>query len=109
MVTLIKNIKQLAGIRTLSPLLRGKDLSILPSLENAYLIIEDNFIADYGAMQDLSIAISKFKNVIDADGGFVLHAWCDSHTHLLFDGSREDEFVHKVIFLTYASIAMKWG
>ena len=106
MVTLIKNIKQLVNVRKQSPLLRGNQLAKLPVIENAFLIIEDNTIADFGAVQQL---YGKFDRTIDARGKFILPAWCDSHTHLVFSGSREDEFISKMKGLSYTEIAAKGG
>jgi imidazolonepropionase len=107
--TLITNIKQLVGTRTDSHLLRGKELSRLPYIQNAYLLIEDDEIAAYGKMEELKPAIRNQPSVIDASNQFVLPAWCDSHTHLVFAGSREEEFVDKLKGLTYAAINAKGG
>ncbi|MDH7461366.1 imidazolonepropionase [Chitinophagaceae bacterium 26-R-25] len=104
--TIIKNIAQLVGVREKNALLRGKALSELPIIENAYLLIEDGIIADYGKMSDLQ---TSSANTIDAKGAFVLPAWCDSHTHIVFAGSRETEFVDKINGLSYAEIAAKGG
>jgi len=104
--TVIKNIAQLVGVREQNALLRGKALGELPIIENAYLIIEDGIIADYGKMSDLQ---TSGTNTIDAKGAFVLPAWCDSHTHIVFAGSRETEFVDKINGLSYAEIAAKGG
>jgi imidazolonepropionase len=104
--TIIKNIAQLVGARENSTLLRGKALSDLPIIENAYLIIEDGIIADYGKMSDLQ---TSSGTTIDAQDAFVLPAWCDSHTHIVFAGSRETEFVDKINGLSYAEIAAKGG
>ena len=116
MVTLIKNIKQLVGVREETKLLRGKELAVLPGIENAYLIIEDGIISSFGEMKDLKASTfhilpgSPFgQHSIDAAGQFVLPAWCDSHTHLIFAASREDEFVDKINGLSYAEIAAKGG
>ncbi|MDI3319020.1 imidazolonepropionase [Pinibacter soli] len=102
----IRNIAQLVGVREESILLRGDALRELPTIENAYLIIEDGIIADYGKMSDLQ---TSSANTIDANGAFVLPAWCDSHTHIVFAGSRETEFVDKINGLSYAEIAAKGG
>ena len=83
-----------------------KDLSLLPSIENAYLVIEDEIIAEYGKMEDFRF--SK-KNEVVEENTIVLPCWCDSHTHLVFAGSREDEFVDKIKGLSYAEIAAKGG
>ena len=109
MITLIKNIKQLVGVREETKLLRGKDLADLPCMHNSYLIIEDGIIADYGSMAQFPIPNSKFQNSIDATNQFILPAWCDSHTHLVFAASREDEFVDKLKGLSYAEIAARGG
>src|SRR5687768_15771955 len=109
MTTLIKNIKQLVNVREESKLLRGKELSILPCLENAYLIVEDGRIAEYGKMSDLRTHTSAFREAIDASDQFILPCWCDSHTHLVFAASREEEFVDKIRGMSYAEIAAKGG
>lgn len=107
--TVIINIKQLAGVREEIQLLRGKDLAVLPAIENAYLIIEDDTITGYGQMKDLPKQDSLPSNSIDAAGQIILPAWCDSHTHLVFAAGREEEFVDKIQGLSYAEIAAKGG
>lgn len=110
MTTLIINIQQLAGIRAQNELLRGKALAALPCIENAFVLIEDGIIADYGHMYELELKVPQLpKHIVKADGQFVLPAWCDSHTHLVFAGSRENEFVDKINGLSYAEIAAKGG
>ena len=110
MTTLFINIKQLVGTREQTVLLRGAALAQLPSIENAFLLIEDRLIADYGHMHELAIKIPSLPvNVVDMAGQFVLPAWCDSHTHLVFAKSREEEFVDKISGKTYAEIAAKGG
>jgi imidazolonepropionase len=106
--TVITNIKKLIGIRTESHLLRGNELSVLPFIEDAYLIIEDDEIAAYGRMDELQTTNHKTQ-IINATGQFILPAWCDSHTHLVFAGSREEEFVDKIKGLSYAEINAKGG
>lgn len=107
--TLITNIKLLVNTREQNQLLRGKELSQLPCIENAFLVIEDDDIAHYGRMEDLSTVNSQPSTTIDASGQFILPAWCDSHTHLVFAASREAEFIDKIKGLTYAEIAAKGG
>lgn len=107
MSILIKNIRQLAGVRENSTLLRGKELSELPFINNAWIHIENNIIVGYGSMDSLNI--KEFKNSIDATGRLVMPCWCDSHTHLVFAGSRENEFVDKIKGKTYAEIAAHGG
>jgi len=109
MATLVSNIKQLVSIREESKLLRGKELSELPSLDNAYLIIENGIISDFGLMKEIRNPKSKIQNEIDASGQFILPCWCDSHTHLVFAASREEEFVDKLKGMTYEEIAAKGG
>ena len=109
MVTLIKNIKQLVGVREETKLLRGKELAVLPCIENAYLIIVDGIISSFGEMKNIQHSTFNIQHSIDAQGQFVLPAWCDSHTHLVFAASREDEFVDKLKGLSYADIAARGG
>jgi imidazolonepropionase len=109
MQTLITNIKQLVGVRKESKLLRGKELSELSCIENAYLIIDKGIITGFGEMKDLKPETSNFKQVIDIPGQFILPCWCDSHTHLVFAASREEEFVDKIKGKSYAEIAAKGG
>lgn len=84
-------------------------MSRLPSIENAFLIIEDDRIAEYGEMKDVKFRAADFTVHYDAKGKMVLPSWCDSHTHLVFAGSREAEFVDKIKGLSYAEIAAKGG
>jgi imidazolonepropionase len=110
MVTLIINIQQLVNTREETRLLRGKELAVLPSIENAFLLIDHGIIADYGHMYELELKVPHLpKNIIDAVGQIILPCWCDSHTHLVFAGSRENEFVDKLNGLSYAEIAAKGG
>lgn len=108
---LIKNIKGLAGILegNTAPL-RGEQLAHLTTIENAYLAIEEGRIVDYGKMEDLAGITNWSKlEVIDAEGKFVLPAFCDSHTHLVFAATRESEFVDRINGLTYEEIGKKGG
>lgn len=111
--TLIKNIKQLVGVRTENKLLRGKELADLPVIDDAYLIIEDGMIAEYGEMSSIQNSSrqrrDKIQNSFDASGQFVLPTWCDSHTHIVFPASRENEFIDKIKGLSYSEIAAKGG
>lgn len=108
--TLITNIKQLIGTREESNLLRGKELAILPTIEDAFLLIEDGIIADYGAMYELELKVPNLpKDIIDAHEQFVLPTWCDSHTHIVFAQTREEEFIYKIKGMSYAEIAAKGG
>ena len=110
MATLIKNIRCLVNTRDENKLLRGNELAMLPCIESAFLLIEDDVIISYGKMEDLEISIPYLpKNIINADGQFILPTWCDSHTHIVFAGSRESEFIDKIKGLSYADIAAKGG
>jgi imidazolonepropionase len=100
------NISLLANTRSPSGFIRGNDLGILPSIENGYLIVEDDIIAETGKMENLRF--SK-ENHTMASGIIILPCWCDSHTHLVFAGSREEEFIDKIKGLSYAEIAAKGG
>lgn len=105
---LITNIKELVNVREQDMLLRGNDLAKIPCIKNAYLIIEEGIITGYGKMSDLPGNYSHTPR-INASDQFVLPAWCDSHTHLVFAKEREEEFVDKIKGLTYAEIAAKGG
>jgi imidazolonepropionase len=108
---LIKNIKglYLAG-EGMPKWLKGKAMQEIPSLENAYLALENDRIVDYGSMDDLMGIIDwNGLEIIDASGRFVFPAFCDSHTHAVFAKSREAEFVDKINGLTYEQIAAKGG
>lgn len=108
---LIKNIKGLVQYGEDMPIARiGSDMQNLPVLENAFLAIEDNTIVSYGKMVEWE-GISDWRGVevIDAEGKYVLPAFCDSHTHIVFAKSREEEFVDRIKGLTYEEIALKGG
>ncbi len=109
MTTLITNIKLLVNTRESNVLLRGKALAELPCIEDAYLLIEDGIMAAYGEMNALPAVDRRPSTEIDAKGATVLPAWCDSHTHLVFAASREEEFVYKLKGMSYAEIAAKGG
>lgn len=108
---LITNIKTLVNTRTQYHLLRGKELADLPCIDNAFLLIEDDTIVEFGRMEDLPTQNPKLKtqNTYDASGQIILPAWCDSHTHIVFAASRENEFIDKIKGLSYAEIAARGG
>ena len=107
---LIQHIKQLVNVREQSQLLRGAALAELPVIEDAFVLIEDGIIADYGYMYELELKVPQLpKDIIDADGQFVLPTWCDSHTHIVFAKTREEEFIYKLKGMSYADIAAKGG
>ena len=109
MTTLFSNIRHLVGCRESWPLLRGVALAHLPVLSDSFLIVENGRIAAYGPMNDLAYRPGDFTEHVDASGRLLLPSWCDSHTHLVYAGSREGEFVDKIKGLSYADIAARGG
>ncbi len=110
MTTLIINIHQLFNTREVTILLRGVALAQIPSIENAFLLIEDGVIVNYGHMYELELKIPQLpKHVIDAKGQTVMPSWCDSHTHIVFAKTRESEFLDKIKGMSYADIAANGG
>jgi imidazolonepropionase len=108
---LIKNIKGLVQAGEDIPLIRkGKDMQELPIVKNAFLYLEDNEVIAYGKMDDWKeIGSSSDIEIIDAEGCFVLPAFCDSHTHTVFAKTREEEFVDRIHGVSYEEIALKGG
>ena len=105
---LIYNIKELAGLNLKGyKVLRGEEMKTLDTLHDAWLLIEDGLIKDYGEMATLGDVVADSR--MDACGGCVIPAFCDSHTHIVNAGSREEEFVDKIRGLSYAEIAMRGG
>lgn len=114
MKTLIRNIGQIAGIAEAGVMRKeGVSMSETGTLENAWLLIEDDKIACFGSMSDCPDLSQESGQdsfeIIDADGGFVLPAFCDSHSHIVFAGTREQEFLDKIKGLSYAEIAAHGG
>lgn len=108
MKTLIKNIGQIAGIVGEGILRKeGAAMSETGTLDSAWLLIDNERIADFGPMD--ALPSEEGCGVIDADGGMVLPAFCDSHTHIVFAGTREQEFLDKIEGLSYAEIAAHGG
>jgi imidazolonepropionase len=111
---LIYNIKQLVNVRGSTRLLRGSELAELPYIEDAWVLVEGDRIAGYGRMTEMPERVEAMiggwdGRAVDATGCLVLPAWCDSHTHLVYAGSREGEFVDKIRGLSYAEIAARGG
>jgi imidazolonepropionase len=111
---LIKNIKKLVQTEK-SPKLKvcGGEMSVIQSIDDAFLHISDGLISDFGTMKDLVkhnnfLQIQKAET-IDASGRFVFPSFCDSHTHLVYSGSREIEYTDKIRGLTYGEIARRGG
>ena len=108
MRTLIINIKELLQVReTTIDKVSGVDMKVLPTLKNAYLLIENDRISDFGKMEDLTE--TTVDTTIDVTGKIVLPSWCDSHTHIVYAGNREGEFVDRINGLSYEEIATRGG
>tara|TARA_B100000678_G_scaffold283619_1_gene283971 strand:- start:541 stop:1779 length:1239 start_codon:yes stop_codon:yes gene_type:complete len=108
MSLLIKNIKKLIQCRTeKTPFVSGKDMSFVPSIDDAYLFVKDGKINDFGKMQELKKI--NTDQVIDAKDRMVLPSWCDSHTHIVFAGDRSKEFIDRIKGLSYEEIAARGG
>ncbi|KQO24812.1 imidazolonepropionase [Flavobacterium sp. Leaf82] len=108
MITLITNIKELLQVRETSiSKVSGVEMAILPTIKNAFLILKDNLIDDFGSMENLPEI--KADKTIDATGRIILPTWCDSHTHIVYAGNREQEFVDRINGFTYEEIANRGG
>jgi len=108
MTTLITNIKELLQVReTKISKVSGKEMATLPTIKNAFLLLENDVIATFGTMDNCP-KINADKT-IDATGKIVLPTWCDSHTHIVYAGNREQEFVDRINGLSYEEIANRGG
>lgn len=106
---LITNIKALVGVHPKeTSFLRGSKLNQLPVLENAWLLLENGLIKDFGPMESVPSSGAKFET-LNAKGRFVFPSWCDSHTHIVFAAPREEEFALKIAGKTYEEIAAAGG
>lgn len=114
MTILIKNIKELIGTEEVNRLIiSGKQMASLNTITDAYLLIEDGFVTDFGKMNDLSGKTGTLQknqyDIIDASRQFVFPSFCDPHTHIVFAGSRELEFADRIRGLSYEEIARRGG
>jgi imidazolonepropionase len=110
MRTLIANIKELHQVETNSEnktKVCGREMSVLPAIEDAWLLVEDKIIHSFGQMSDFPEVHAD--EYINATGKMVLPAWCDSHTHLVFAAPRDGEFVDRIKGLSYEEIAQRGG
>ncbi|ESU24770.1 imidazolonepropionase [Flavobacterium enshiense DK69] len=108
MKILIKNIKELLQVRESNiNKVSGAEMAVLPKIENAFLLIENNLIADFGTMRNCPDG--NFDKTIDATGKAVLPTWVDSHTHIVYAGNRVQEFVDRINGLSYEEIANRGG
>lgn len=108
MITLITNIQELLQVRETSiAKVSGSEMANLPTIKNAFLVLKDNLIKDFGSMDNLPKL--NADKTIDATGRVVLPSWCDSHTHIVYAGNREQEFVDRINGLSYEEIANRGG
>lgn len=107
MTTLFKNIKELIQVRENSTkILKGNEMKKLPTIKNAFLLIKNDRIIDYGSMEN---APTEYDHCIDVTGKMILPTWIDSHTHIVYAGNREQEFVDRINGLSYEEIYNRGG
>ncbi|WGH75746.1 imidazolonepropionase [Tenacibaculum tangerinum] len=107
MTTLFVNIKELIQIREKSTKkVSGAAMNILPTIKNAFLLVKNGMIIDYGSMKKAPTSADK---IVDCTGKMMLPTWCDSHTHIVYAGNREQEFVDRINGLSYEEIANRGG
>ena len=108
MTQLFINIKELVQVRDESvKKVSGSEMSILPTIKNAFLLIKDELISDFGTMNELpNHSIDK---TIDCSGRMVFPSWCDSHTHIVYADNREQEFTDRIKGFSYEEIANNGG
>lgn len=107
MKTLFYNIKELIQVRENNhSILKGTEMRELPSIKNAFLLIEDDVIIDYGPMEN---APKTYDKALDVSGKMISPCWVDSHTHIVYAGNREQEFVDRINGLSYDEIYQRGG
>jgi imidazolonepropionase len=112
MSLIITDIQTLNGIQNAGRgVFKGAELGNIEQLNNAWLSIHDGLISGFGKMETIAadVALSSFKEVMSVKGKSILPTWCDSHTHIVFAGSREDEFVSRIKGVSYETIAKNGG
>lgn len=110
MRTIVSNIKTLVGVDPERKLrLQGTEMARLDAIDDAWLLIDDERISGFGSMAELPADGVRADVEIDARGGVVMPSWCDPHTHIVYAGSRETEFVDKIKGLSYEEIARRGG
>ncbi|WP_341215029.1 imidazolonepropionase [uncultured Wocania sp.] len=108
MTTLFKNIKELIQVREAQiNFVSGSAMKTLPTIKDAFLVVENGVISNFGNMDNCPN--SEFDKVVDATGKMILPSWCDSHTHIVYAGNREGEFVDRINGLSYEAIANNGG
>lgn len=111
MVTVIKNIKEIVQVEhTIRKWVAGKDMARLETIKNGFIEIKDGIISNFGSMEDWK-GIDDWNNteIIDANNGMVFPSYCDSHSHLVFAGNRENEWEQRLKGASYEEIAAKGG
>ena len=103
---IVVNIGRLVGVDQPTRR-RGHEMDVLPGIDNAWLKVENGLVADYGRMDSLGETGSE--EVFDTQGGYVLPSFCDSHTHIVYAGTRDGEFLDKIHGLSYEEIARRGG
>ena len=107
MNVLFTNIKELVQVREIAiDFISGKEMNILPTIKNAFLLVENGLISSFGVMKNCPKTELK---IIDASGKMILPSWCDSHTHLVYAGNRENEFTDRINGLSYKEISENGG
>ena len=107
---LIRDIALLAGVHPVGiHVLRGRAMAALPVIHDAWLLCADGLISDFGTMDTLPKVDNSDTHTVSAAGGSVFPSWCDSHSHIVFATSREDEFVMKIKGKSYEDIAAGGG
>ena len=110
MKLLVKNINRLVGVEyEPKPRRQGKEMADIQAIDDAWLLVEEGRFAQFGTASEGMPALDDVDETLDAEGGMVLPSWCDSHTHIVFAGSREREFVDKINGLSYEEIARRGG
>ena len=108
MKTIFVNIKELTGITPAGTLrLQGDEMSHTGSIKNAWLSAENGHISGFGEMKDRPAG--EFDKTIDATGCIIMPSFCDSHSHIVYAGTREEEFIDKINGLSYEEIAARGG
>lgn len=106
---LIKNIAKIVGVDESGRLrVKGRDMNVIGEIDNAWLLADGDCIAAYGLMNKMP-EITPDTKVVDAEEGMLFPSFCDSHTHLVYAGSREQEFLDKINGLSYEDIAKRGG
>ncbi|MBK8628010.1 MAG: imidazolonepropionase [Saprospiraceae bacterium] len=104
---IIRNIHTIYGLQTQpQSLKKGAAMSVVDTMQNAYILIEDDIVKDIGSMQSVP---DRADHILDAKGGSLLPSWCDSHTHIVYAHGREGEYVDRLRGISYEEIARNGG